>query len=413
MTKRAAKTKKPRVRRGLVKYPGGITYYYLLRWRKETKLRRGDTGCAGFEAAETWLTKEKEKWALAEQGLKRESPATLAGVLEDWLEVRGPVVSPKHRDQVEFTITNHFADLAHTPMAEISLLDLERAQTKLLATPAVLRRGDQVIGHRTRTEGGVNTSFKLLTVLWTWALNRDYPVGEMPKVAKLTPQEITEPVVWPELVPAFLHAVDFVPVRLDKDGNRAKWRPGKPTPRPEDQRLAIRLQLLLGLRENEALGFDWRWMDFRQEVYRPGETKNRKVREIAVEPDLLTRLRQRWEAQGSPAAGLAMFESPGVPRCEHYTAKIVGAAGRAVGLVGLHPHRLRATFATTLWEIGTPLTQIQQMMGHEDPETTLGYIVQRPKDQAQAVRKMAQVMGIGSCSTTVPPENAASSQNAK
>jgi len=47
---------------------------------------------------------------------------------------------------------------------------------------------------------------------------------------------------------------------------------------------------------------------------------------------------------------------------------------------GLHPHSLRATFATAHWEAGTPLSQITAMLGHRDPNTTMIYINQRPRD---------------------------------
>jgi integrase len=165
--------------------------------------------------------------------------------------------------------------------------------------------------------------------------------------------------------------------------------------RSEDQRLAIRLQLLAGLREQEALGFRWEWMSWRRGVYSPGETKSRKTREIPLAETLLGLLRARWETQGRPASGLAMpDEETGEAHKKGYTSRTVRLSGRRVDVVGLHPHRLRATFATTLWEIGTPLVQISLMMGHTRPETTLGYIVQRRKDQAEAILRMAAAMGV-------------------
>lgn len=399
--------RKPRVRQGLVKYPGGTTWFYLVRFRGE--IRRGDTGCTSHDAAVAWLKKERDSWGLEEQGLRYELPSTPAQILRDWEEVQSPAVGAKHLGQMKTTILVHLAEIKDRPLAQITLLDLEQVRARVLAMPITYHRDGRVTATCPRTVGGANSIFKMLSALWLWAKNRDYPVGDMPLIKRLQVQEVVAPVVWPELVPAFLCAVDFVPVRLGQDGKRVPYRPSFPTPRPEDQRLAIRLQLLLGLREDEALGFDWLWMDWRQGVYRPGKTKNRKTREIPVEPDLLARIKKRWEAHGKPSSGLAMPEASGAAHRPNFTAKTVRAAGIAVGLVGLHPHRLRATFATTLWEIGTPLSQIQQMMGHADPETTLGYIVQRPKDQAEAVRKMAAAMGIESSATTVPPKKQKSS----
>lgn len=393
--------RKPRVRGGLVKYPGGSTWFYLVRFRG--KIRRGDTGCTSFDAAKAWLAKERDRWALEEHGLQREdAPATLRQVLDAWLETRGPVVGETHRAQMKFMAEDHFAELLPRRLVDVTLIELERIRAELLSKPVLYVRGGRVVGERPRGEGGVNTIFRLLGNLWNWASTRGFVVGECPKVRRLNPQEIVRSVVWPELVPRFLAAVDVVPPMY----NRKDPAPPKvQRERSEDQRLAIRLQLLAGLREQEALGLRWNWIDWRRGVYTVGETKSRKVREIPLADELVTLLRARWEIQGRPSFGLVMpDDETGEAHKKGYTARTVRFAGRKVGIVGLHPHRLRATFATTLWEIGTPLVQIQLMMGHEKPETTLGYIVQRQKDQAEAVRRMAAVMGVGPSASTMPRE---------
>ena len=55
---------------------------------------------------------------------------------------------------------------------------------------------------------------------------------------------------------------------------------------------------------------------------------------------------------------------------------------------------MRATFATTHFEAGTEISQIQQMMGHKHPSTTMGYIVMRPKGQAEAQDRVSKLMGL-------------------
>lgn len=47
--------------------------------------------------------------------------------------------------------------------------------------------------------------------------------------------------------------------------------------------------------------------------------------------------------------------------------------GARAGVKDVHPHRFRHTFATTALNKGIPLEQIQQMMGHENIDTTLIY----------------------------------------
>lgn len=53
--------------------------------------------------------------------------------------------------------------------------------------------------------------------------------------------------------------------------------------------------------------------------------------------------------------------------------KDVREAGAAVGVV-VTPHRIRATFATTLLAKGVDVRVVQELMGHSDLTTTMGYL---------------------------------------
>jgi len=52
-----------------------------------------------------------------------------------------------------------------------------------------------------------------------------------------------------------------------------------------------------------------------------------------------------------------------------YYARLAGLEGRR-----LYPHKLRATFATRLDQVGTNVTVIQELMGHADIKTTSHYV---------------------------------------
>jgi integrase/recombinase XerD len=41
----------------------------------------------------------------------------------------------------------------------------------------------------------------------------------------------------------------------------------------------------------------------------------------------------------------------------------------------IHPHALRRGFAVLMANLGMPLNQLQLILGHEDIETTMGYVM--------------------------------------
>jgi integrase len=137
-----------------------------------------------------------------------------------------------------------------------------------------------------------------------------------------------------------------------------------------------------------------------------GEAKNRKVREVPIPDWLMLHLgdmRPKGTTRGLILVAGTNEEGEQISHHKNFTAKPVARIGRKLRILGLTPHRLRATFATAHFEAGTPLSQIQQMLGHEDPQTTMGYIVQRPKDQIKAQSRVAKSMGFRSTSPSQVP----------
>ena len=58
----------------------------------------------------------------------------------------------------------------------------------------------------------------------------------------------------------------------------------------------------------------------------------------------------------------------------HLIGRIVHRIGRAAGVPGVHPHRLRHTYGTELAAAGIDLLALRQLMGHASPETTARYV---------------------------------------
>lgn len=372
-----------KVRGGLYWSSASKSWHYEV--RIQGKKHNGDTGIGSsrFVAVE-WLKRFKEGKGKDRVGLTHAPLMTLGAALEQWEMAHTGILSKNYVFQMGHLIRTYLKPHLGWPVDQLDTPAMEQARKTYLSTKAKLKNGGTQweVAH---TEGGANTFLKMVNALYGW-LSRSRGLRQRPyTLDRLKPQEVPEPVVWPEQVQAFL---------VEVDRGAFLWC-GKTVyrEREDDQKLAIRLQLGLGLREGEALGLKWEWIRWRDGVYQPGKTKNRRTREVPIPVWLLRVLEARWKAAGRPAAGLVMPSDLGAPHSRGYTLGPVADSGLAIGITGLHPHRLRATFATAHYEAGTTLADLQQMMGHKDPQTTLGYIVMRPKSAAAAQDKVAASMG--------------------
>lgn len=380
---------KPRkLRRGLWFSETTGTWHYEV--RREGVKHAGDTGHPLEKGARLWLARKITQLKDAEVGLvPPEAWPTLAEALQGWLRVRSGVSSPGHVANVARAVRLHAAPLHATPVDQITPHDLETLRAAYMKG-----RGQGSGGAKLpHSEGGANKAIFHLRLVLTWALRR--PAPALPPLAA---QEAVKGILWPEDVQGFL--AEAWKGGRDHATTKARLVPHSVT--------AICLMIGLGLRETEALTARIEWWDRRRGVYIVGRSKSRYLREIPL-PDWLTRhLTALLTLQGHPTKGLLLpagLDKQGrqVPHERLFTTKPVARCAQALKITGLTPHRLRATFATAHFENGTTLSQIQQMLGHRDPQTTMRYIVQRPKDQAKAQERVAQAMGFEANPPTVLP----------
>ena len=84
----------------------------------------------------------------------------------------------------------------------------------------------------------------------------------------------------------------------------------------------------------------------------------------------------------------------GKPHCPGFLRKPLMTAAKRLGLGNLTAHRLRATFATLHAEAGTPLSDLQSMMGHKDYKTLWGYIEQTLDARRDAQEGLGRHLGL-------------------
>ena len=387
------------VRGGLYWSDHTKTWHY--EFRRQGRKYNGDTGIGSTrDLATKWLLKFKETLAARRVGLElaQEVP-TLREALEAWEEANHGVVEPRHIVNMRCAILEHCKRALQLPLNEIDNETVETIRTAYLNSKGRgYRTGQTWEAEREHSSGGANTVVKMLSSLIGWAIARK-TMGIQSRPFKLTAlraHERPEGIIWPERVQEAI-------TEADKGGY--DWASDKPDKNPPHSATAIRLMLGLGLRESEALRARWEHLDLRRQVYIVSKTKNRKLREVPVPAWLLKHLESIRPTDVKRGLVLPAESNPDGTQLQHhktFTAKSVDRIAVNLEIEGLTPHRLRATFATTHYEAGTPLSQIQQMMGHSDPATTMKYIVQRPKDQASAQNRVAELMGFTSSPPQVP-----------
>ena len=61
--------------------------------------------------------------------------------------------------------------------------------------------------------------------------------------------------------------------------------------------------------------------------------------------------------------------------------------GRSLGLEKIHPHKFRRTMATRAIDKGMPIEQVQQLLGHNQIDTTMCYAKVMDENVKYAHRK--------------------------
>jgi integrase/recombinase XerC len=275
---------------------------------------------------------------------------TLDELTGDWLVVHRPTVSSAHIRSVETFRRLHQYGLADTPISDIGTADVE------------LARNEHLVEHRPAT---ANHWLRIMKLLAMWAVKRGIIAALPWKVAMLKVQKRPRAILPVDVTREWFAAID------------------KATRRAPAAACAIRLMFGLGLREGEAAGARWEWIDWERKTYTPGVTKGREADPLPL-PDWLA----DYLAPHRRAAGLIAPRRDDTPFPAGFARTAMRVANATCATKGITPHRLRGTFATLLSESGAPLQDVQAALRHKHPMTTVGYLEKNMSRVSQAQGKI-------------------------
>ena len=280
---------------------------------------------------------------------------TLFELAEEWIKVRGPVVSASHVRGMEMFVRHHMYDLGNLPISELTTERVELARNEHM---------------KTRSPATANHWLRILALLLNWAVRREI-LNKLPwKIAMLRVQKRPRTTLPIEMVKDWFEALDEAAGKMSAVGT------------------AVRLMFGLGLRESEASGARWEWIDWERRTYTPGVTKGREATAIPMPGWIAERL-----GTIRSATGLIVARRNGRQLPAGYPRHAIRAANAACGIEGITSHRLRGTFATLLSEEGTPIQTIQAIMRHKDAKTTMAYLEVNHDRAAQAQDRISDRIG--------------------
>lgn len=260
---------------------------------------------------------------------------TLGEVIAEWFELRAAHSSAAHIKSVDTFKRLHQYDLGGMLISDIDTTAVERARALHL---------------RTHNFASANHWLRILKLLVNWAVKRRV-LPRLPwDVAMLTVQKRPRSILPLSAAMSWFDAVDA-----------AASLPAVS--------IAVRLMLLLGLRESEALTARWEWIDWERRTYTPGITKGREADALPLFGALADYLLPLKKTHG-----LMVCQEDGSPLSSGFARAYIRQANAKCAVRGITPHRLRGTIATLMSENGVPVQDVQAYLRHKDVRTTMAYL---------------------------------------
>ena len=137
--------------------------------------------------------------------------------------------------------------------------------------------------------------------------------------------------------------------------------------RPEA--IVLLLLLLTGARKSEILKARWEYVDLKQQMLMVPDSKSGKPRYIRLSVEAAAIIAAIPRTSGSP--WLFPGRTPDKPLSDVY--RFWNKIRRPLGLQDVRVHDFRHTFASWLVNAGHSLYEVQTLLGHDDPRTTMRY----------------------------------------
>lgn len=173
---------------------------------------------------------------------------------------------------------------------------------------------------------------------------------------------------------------------------------------PLKWRTLVRLLIDTGIRRGECCGLQWKDVDFIKNTitvcgnlcYTPDKgvyldtPKNGRSRTIDVDPQIISLLRQLRVEQSKKAISRFVFTQDGSTEPMHpqSPARYLQGFAKKYGVVDLHPHKLRHSFASIAITNGADIASVSEKLGHTDKAVTLRMYTHADQD---SIKRASQI----------------------
>ena len=341
---------------GLTKRNGTVWHFDII---VDGERHQGSTHTTDQKTAALFLSQMRLDIARGKLGLKGSKRSILLNEIhQEFLAFKAASASPSYLASVSAHWRLWLEEkLAQVPIERIKCAHVDQIRNSLLEAG--------------RSRIYANNVLVTLRTLLNFAGKR----GKLPKPLKvelLRVQRKPRPTVPAKRFTEFLDAVDHS------------------TKNPH-VRVMVRVMVGLGCRSSEVLGMRWEWLDLEHRTYTIGKAKGKEARVMPV-PSWL------WDALISMPKTISEWVFPAINgklHCPGFLRKTLVAAAKELGLGNVTQHRLRATFASLHAEAGTPVPEIQQMLGHKNIATTMIYVETSLEAKRKAQDNLGKRLGLG------------------